>query len=666
MKKRINCILDTLKRAFSPFISIQSLKRKCGKNIDSLLKKLEKEGKVVSKGKKYSIPERAGYIKGIFDGKREGYGFLMPAGDMKDLFISPNDTYTALNTDLILAKKTRKSRGRWKARVVQIIERGREYFVGKIISVDDKLVFQPNDKDIPYYFELENANRVKEGDWVIAKFLKWTTPTLSPLVKFSKKIHKDNLYDIIVKQEYKLRHTFPKPVIKEVKKVSPGDSKEREDFTNLTTFTIDPVDAKDLDDAISIRKDHKNYHLWVHISDVSGMVKRDSAIDKEAKSRGCTTYLPNDTYFMLPPVITKKLSLQRGKVCSAITVYISFDRDGKPREKKFYKSLVKSDKKFSYQEAQNILEGKAPSKFKGDLKIASELARILSLKRNQEGYLDFHREEVKVELEDSHPAGVSPKRELWTNQIIEQFMIAANEAVAETSKANKTPNIYRIHEEPDRMELERFKDLVESLGFSLESIKREELSNFLSEIKGSTYERILNYELLRCMKKARYIAHPEPHYGLASNLYTHFTSPVRRYPDLIVQRILFGEKYSEEELEGIADHSTKQEWSSDEAEREVTNFYILKYLEENKWEKYRGMVVDIASDGIWVELNEYLVRGFIPIKLLPPDEYKIKNHALSGKRHNFQIGDFLFSRIYTVFPETGELTLEYSGKIKRV
>jgi len=244
-------------------------------------------------------------------------------------------------------------------------------------------------------------------------------------------------------------------------------------------------------------------------------------------------------------------------------------------------------------------------------------------------------------------------------------MLAANESVAKELESKKVPGIYRIHEEPERNELEQFKKLVENLGFKLPSIKRKDLSFFLDEIKNSAYRRILNYELLRCMKRARYIAKPEPHYGLGSAIYTHFTSPIRRYPDIIVHRLLFGENYTQEELKSIADHATEQEWKSDSAEKEITKFFVMRYLEENTDKEFRGMITNIASDGIWVELDDFLVTGFIPIRILPNDNYRIRDRSLSGMYYKFHIGDLLLCNIYTVSPGTGELILEYSGKIEK-
>ncbi len=626
---------------------------------------LKKKGKVVSKGKNYALPERIGYIRGIFDGKQKGYGFLMPDNNMEDLFISPSDTYTALDGDLILVKKKSKSRGRWTGRVVSVIKRDKEFFVGKVVKEDEELMFVPKNRNIPYLFEIENIKKIKEGDWVLVKLVKWTTPMLPPLVKYVKKINKDNLYDIVVKQEYNLRHKFPNIALNELKKSVSIDMERREVLEYLPTITIDPADAKDLDDAVSITKDGKNYHMWVHIADVSSLVKRGSAIDKEASRRGCTTYLPEDTYFMLPPELTERLSLQEGKLCPSVSVQITFDKKGRTVKKEFYKSVISSDKKFTYQETQDILDGKTTSPFYTDLRLMSELAQILALRRERMGYLGFSRQEVEIKFEDSTLVGVSPRKDLWTEGIIEQFMVAANEAVAERLNSNKTPAIYRTHEEPDSKQLIQFKELAEYLGFNLRSTKREDLSLFLHEIEDAPYERILNYELLRCMKRARYIAEAEPHYGLASKLYTHFTSPIRRYPDLVVQRVLFGEQYPHEELREIANHSTEQEWKADEAEREVTKFYILRFLEKNRWKDYRGMISDISPNGINIELNEFPVSGFLPLKLLPPDEYKIKNHSLQGRHHTFQVGELLVVKIYTVSPEIGELILEYRGKVKR-
>ena len=665
MDKEIQCIFDALKKSPSTYLNVKILKKKCGKSIKPLLKKLEKEGKIVSKGKKFALPGKAGYVRGVFDGKREGYGFLMPSSGMKDLFIPPNDTFTALNGDLVLAKITKKSRGRLKARVEEVIERSRKYFVGKIVAYEGRLMFQPQDKNIPHYFELEDSHKTGEGDFVLAEFVKWTTPVLPPLVKFSEKISKDNLYNILVKQEYNLKHRFSNKALVEVRNFSPPSLQNREDFTSLRTFSIDPTDAKDIDDAVSVKKDERYFYLWVHIADVSGAVLRNSAIDEEARKRGCTTYLPNETYFMLPKEVTDLLSLKEKRESPAVTVYIKFDKRGNPIEKEFYKSKVKSDKKFSYTEVQQILDGKIKSDFASELEVASELAKILSEKRTNEGYLDFFREEVKVEIKDTRPTAIFPLRELWSHRIIEQFMLAANESVARELESKKIPGIYRIHEEPEKSELEEFKKLVESLGFGLPSTKRKDLSFFLDEIKNSPYRRILNYELLRCMKKARYIAKPEPHYGLGSEIYTHFTSPIRRYPDMVVHRLLFNEKYSPEELKSIADHSTEREWNSDSAEKDITKFFIMRYLEENTDKEFRGMITNISSDGIWVELDDFLVTGFIPIRILPGDDYKIRERSLSGIYNKFFIGDLLLCSIYTVSPGTGELILEYMGKVEK-
>ena len=203
------CIFELLQKSSSSYLSIKTLKIKCGEGAKSALFNLEKKGIVISKRKKYALVEKLGYIKGIFDGKKKGYGFLMPDNDIEDLFISPNDTYTALDGDLVLAEKLKKSRGRWTGRIVKVIERERDFFVGEVIRDNGELMFEPQVRKIPYLFEIEDTKKVKKGDWILVKFLKWTTPVLPPLVKFVKKINKDNLYNIIVKQEYKLKHEFP-------------------------------------------------------------------------------------------------------------------------------------------------------------------------------------------------------------------------------------------------------------------------------------------------------------------------------------------------------------------------------------------------------------------------------------------------------------------------
>ena len=204
MNKKIQCLLETLGKANTVYLNIKVLKKNCGKDVKSLLVELEEEGKVVSKGKKFALPSKAGFVRGIFDGKKEGYGFLMPSSDMKDVFVPPNETFTALNGDMVLGKITAKSKGRLKARIVKVIERSRKYFIGKVVSFEGKLMFKPQDKNISNHFELEDTNKIKEGDFILAEFVKWSTPVLSPLVRFSGKISESNLYNVLIEQEFLL------------------------------------------------------------------------------------------------------------------------------------------------------------------------------------------------------------------------------------------------------------------------------------------------------------------------------------------------------------------------------------------------------------------------------------------------------------------------------
>lgn len=660
-----DCILKVLKNSSSKYLRLKNIQKKCGKEAKNILRKLIDEGLAVKKKKKYAKPERAGFIRGRFDAKKDGYGFLMPDSEIKDIFIPPDDTFTALDGDLVMAEKIKKERGRWVGRIVKILKREKEFFIGQIKKVDGQLMFEPSNRDIPYYFEIYGKPEYREGEWVMVKFLKWTTPHLAPLAEFVKKVNRDNLSENIIKNEFKLKKGFSDIVIDKSKQVNVEITGKREDFTELQSFTIDPEDAKDFDDAVSLKKEGKFYHLWVHIADVSRFIQKGTVLDKEAKNRGCTVYLPNETFFMLPEELTQKLSLREKEEKPTVTVYMKFDKSGNMREKKFYRSKIRSDRAFNYNQTQDIIEGKKNSPFSKNLKQMSELAEILSKKRHREGYLDFRTREVEIDFDNKEPASISLREELWSYEIIEQFMVSANEAVAAQIYSKGVPSIYRIHEEPDEEKLDQFMNFVRTLGFELASTEKEALSEFLENIRGSSFDRVLNYELLRCMKRARYIAQAEPHYGLGTPLYTHFTSPIRRYPDIITHRILFGEQYSSSELTEIANHSTEREWEADTAEREMQNLYILQFLEKNRWEEFRGIVTDVASDGVWVELNDFLITGFIPLNLLPPENFKATRHSLEGRRHKITIGDLLLVKIYSVVPITGELIFEYSGKVNK-
>lgn len=601
-------------------------------------------------------------IIGKFDGKNGGYGFLIPEDGSKDLFIPQHYTGTALNGDTVSVLKIREG-SKYIGRVLNVLKREKDKYIGRIIierGVGYLFVF---DKNIPYLFYIENFNKkkYKKGEIVLAKFSKWETKKYSPSCIILKKVDTDEMEKYILEETFSLKEEFPKNIIKEAKSVGFQIREKLKDFRKEFTITIDPEDAKDFDDAISMRRIKGNYYLYVHIADVSNYVKKNSEIDKEAQKRGLSVYLPYKTFYMLPKELTENLSITEGNDKRVITVIMKIDTTGEVLDYSVEKAIVRNKKRLSYEEAEELIISNHKTKLSKYLKELSDLAKVVGSKKIKKKRLDFNIPKIEVKIIDNRIL-VRPEIRLSSHDLIEEFMILTNEAMA-NEQLKFDNGIFRIHEEPDEIKLNEFKRFVSLLGYKLDGISREALFKFLENIKGAPFEKILNYELLRCMKRARYVAYPSPHFGLASSLYTHFTSPVRRYPDLVVHRIINGEKYDLKELEKIAEHSSEMEWKAQEAERRAQEIFTLKYLKDHREEEFIGLIKGISNKGVFVELEDFLISGFIPVSLLPEDNYRAYENELIGRWKKFKVGDKITMRINHIDSLSGELELEYIGRV---
>jgi len=662
-----NGVLQFFKKNKSDLISAKNVVRVMGRNAGDIIKELVGEGRLIKVGKRYMLPERAGVVKGKFDGKVEGYGFIIPEDGSQDIFIPPGSTFVALNGDIVLAVKTKKRRGKWEGKIIRVIKRAKKRFAGKIINEDGILYLKPVDKHIPYFFFIVNDKKRKErpGDFVVAEMFEWKNPNVSPSCKVIKKVGKKEVETMLIEEEFGLKEGFSNSIKNEVLNIQILLDKERKDFVKQYAVTIDPEDAKDFDDAVAIEKKNGFFYLYVHIADVSAYVRKNSLTDREAEKRGCSVYLPHRTYFMLPQELTKNISLTEGNKKPVYSVIAKINSEGEVVDYIIQRGLIVNKKRLSYKSAEEILESGNGKDLSTSLRTMKELADILTAKKAHLGRIDFKVPEVEVKVEDDKVLSISPTIRLPTHRIIEEFMILANELVAENIYNSKRSGIYRVHEEPDDVKLMEFKKFAYSLGYKLKGLSRKDIQRFLLDVEGEPFERILNYELLRCMKRARYVAIPEPHFGLASKLYTHFTSPIRRYPDLVVHRILSGENYSIDELRKIADHSTEMEWKSDEAERKAIEMFTLKFLQDHKEEEFIGLIRDVAASGLFVELEDFLISGFLPVSLLPDEDYMFRGKELLGQRHRFFAGERIAVSVQDIEPLTGNLTLRYIGKVVR-
>ncbi len=665
-------VIEFFRREVKHSIRKREIYKIFSRKIEPILDELIEEGILVRvKKNSLGLCERVGAVRGRFDAKAGGYGFVIPDDGSKDIFIPPGATGTAFNGDRVLAVKIRKRRNRIEGRIIKILKRERTEFVGRIVKEEGLTWIEPIDRTIPVYFFCPHPGKVKEGDVVLFRLVEWTSPRVNPVGEIIEKISPEKMGIEIIIKDKGLREKYSEDCMKELETLSEDieeEIKRRVDLTRERIITIDPEDAKDFDDAISIEKIRRGYRVGVHISDVSYWVRRGGAIDKEAGERGTSVYLPDRTLHMLPPELTRLTSLLEGEKRLTISVIMEVDKNGHVRDYDIVESVVVNRKRMNYKEAQDILDEKRDSPFKEDLKIAWELASTLRERRRERGSLDFDIPEMKVILdENGEVLEVREDVRYNSHRLIEELMILANEVVAEHLYMLKVPSIYRVHEEPDELKLKEFFRFVSLFGHRVRSYSRKGLQEVIERVRGKDYEHIVNYMLLRSMKRARYVATHAEHYGLASKFYTHFTSPIRRYPDLIIQRLLKGEKYSEKELEYIADRATECEWKADEAERESVKVKILEYLNKHRNREYPGIVTNVTFGGIWVELKDFFIDGFLPRENLPQDLYKFreKDFMLRGKRWSFRLGDTLLVRIEDCDPIARELTLEFAGKLRR-
>lgn len=673
---------------------------------------LEKKGELIRGQKgKYRRPSKksggatvTGRMQFSRDQKRNS-GFFIPDDpdshkafrhmDRPRVFVPGRFSSTALDGDTVevklihdspqrrgkKGKKSRRSRFEdddLKAKVVRIVERGRESIVGKFHGKGKRAAVSPDDGRLPESFRLTktlpNAN---PGDIVVARFTGWDNPHVPPTAVMTEVLGRptDPGVDMLaIIHRYSLPLEFPDAVLAEAdeipEKIPKHEIERREDWRERDVFTIDPHDAKDFDDAICVTElENGNWELAVHIADVSHYVRPGSALDIEAEKRGNSVYLADRVIPMLPEklsngVCSLKPDVDRLTFCALM----EFDKKGKFRAARFASAVIHSQRRYSYEEAhelmmlddsevQKIEDEKERSMVK-HLKRAWELASILRKKRFAQGALDLDFPEVKVVLDDrGHAVDIKRSEYDESHQLIEEFMLAANEAVAYETKNAPAPSIYRIHEDPDVGKLEEFADLARSFGHSVGDVThRPELQKLLRGIRGKLEEHSVKIALLKSLRRAEYSTDAVGHYGLAKTNYTHFTSPIRRYADLIVHRVLRrilsrrGEASVREnaertpgigEMSNIADHISKTERIAADAERDTQQLKLIEYLEyvtENDPDKaFEAAVYEVRPIGAFVELTNLMVKGMIRKDDLPPgpayyfnrvkNEFRSRNNA---------------------------------------
>jgi len=681
--------------------------------LKTLVESLVKSGEIIRlRGNRYTLPDASstGSLKGTISIHRDGFGFVKPESGGEDIFIPGKYINNALHGDTVSvrAEKSRSQRGKLEGRVVAIMERANSRIVGRLQQSKRGATVVPEELRIGTSFTVaaNGVNGAVDGQQVVIEVTSWPVGGRPPEGKVIEILGWPDDPDVEVQtviRKFALPHEFKPEALAEAQaapaQVGKEDLSGRVDLRKRATVTIDGETAKDFDDAVSLQIEGENFRLWVSIADVSHYVKPGSQLDQEAYLRSTSVYFPDRCIPMLPERLSNGIcSLNPHLDRLTMTAEMLFDKTGQMLESSFYPSVIRSTARLTYTIVKEvILEG--DNKGLGDqpqlaamLLQMKELALILQTMRRKRGSIDFDlpEPEIILGLTGQTESIIKSERNL-AHQLIEEFMLAANEAVARFVTAQDLPFIYRVHEPPAPTKLAAFRDFILPFGFTLE-IKEEQvepsaMQQLIHDALGTPEERLINYGLLRCMKQARYAAENLKHFGLASNCYTHFTSPIRRYPDLIVHRLLklalarkegTLDKKGQRELERIsstlseaADHTSTRERVAMEAERDIVELKKLQFMQGKIGQEFDGFIAGVTGFGCFVELTEVFVEGLVHISTLLDDLYSFdeKNHALVGRRSGkvLRIGDPARVRVVAVNPQARriEFVLESSTPVRR-
>jgi ribonuclease R len=656
----------------------------------------------------YGVPEKFNLIGGRLEKTASGNGFLIPDDPEKeDLYISSSNMNGAMHNDKVFVRPVHSDRGKSQAgEVAEIIERCNKTIVGNLELYKNYGFIIPDNKRIcnDIFIPPTGLKDAKDGHKVVAKITRWPEKNRNPEgeiieilgfkgeagVDIEAIIRQLDLPGDFSDQVLSAAESVPEQVSEELIK----NDEERADLRNLKLVTIDGADAKDLDDAVSIEKLGENkYRLGVHIADVSHYVEEGKVLDDEAFERATSIYLVDRVIPMLPQKLSNGIcSLNPHVDRLTLTVFIDYRLRGKNGieivDHKITKSVIRSNHRMTYDDVQAILENNDKaikekySDFIDELNMMNKLRKRLRQKRFEEGSMDFNFSEVKVELDDNgKPINLIKRSHREAEQLIEEFMIAANRVVASEMSWKEMPFIYRVHEEPDLDRIQQFNEFIHNFGYTLKGVKNgvhpRALQKILEQVRGSKEEKIIETVMLRSLKKAVYSEKNVGHFGLGVTHYSHFTSPIRRYPDLTAHRIIketaaegYLSEQRQEELDNklpkIADHCSLQERRAVDAERDSVDLKKIEYMQDKIGEEFEGIISGITGFGIFVEL-ENTVEGLIHIKNLKDDYYHYdeEKYHLIGERTKkiYRIGDELKIKVDSVNLEERELDFKLIEKI---
>jgi ribonuclease R len=661
-----------------------------------------------TRGNRFGLADMMDVVVGRIVTHPRGFGFVAPdrpiEGLKGDLYISGNNLNQAMHGDRVVARLERMgSDGRAEGRILRILQRGSQTIVGRfeedtygsgfVVPFDRRLVM---DVEVP---KGEDAN-AEPGDMVVVEITRWPTPTRGPLGRVTEvlgDIDAPGVDNEIIIRKYGIPDEHTQEAIDEAKKIGgevrPKDIKGRTDFRPLTIVTIDGEHARDFDDAISLEKlPNGNYWLGVHIADVAHYVKPGSALDEEAYERATSVYFPDRAVHMFPSELATGLCSLNPNVDRLVqTCLMEIDRKGTVVRYEIHDGVIHSRARMTYTAVNAILTDRDPdlmAQYK-DLvplfELMKELFEVLNKRRKRRGSIDFDLKEPEIILDDQGlvEAIVALERNV-AHRLIEEFMLVANETVAQHLDDQDVPTLYRIHEEPDPLKVAEFDEFIETFGYSLgagpEEVKPKHFQKLVERIQGTPEEKPIAFLMLRTMQKARYDENNLGHFGLAADSYTHFTSPIRRYPDLIVHRSLRESRQgtmTEERREELTDdmpemarHTSERERRADDAERELVQWKKVRFMADKVGDEFEGYITGVSAFGFYVELIEHFVEGMVHVSTMADDYYRFveREHVLKGENTGkvYRLGDKVTVQVIKVDMERRQIDLGLADILARV
>ncbi len=640
---------------------ILKIKKHKYKDLVSTAKQLHKEQKLFYSNKKYTIRNSRPKISrstksiiGTFDAtslvKNRSFAFVIT--DSGDIFISAEDTLNSFHGDKVVVEIYRSNERMTYGRIIRILERSREIFVGDIYKYHNKAFLKADNSKIHKDFEISNPEKCKEGYKGVLKITNWgnvelNQPPIGVITEILGKSGNPEVEIMAVIRYYDLPLEFPEKVLDDVKKVSSEISEKeiskRSDFREVITFTIDPISAKDYDDAISFEETEFGWKLYVHIADVAQYVKIDSALFKEAYNRGNSYYFPKKVIPMLPEKLSNKVcSLRPDEDKLTMSVVTTFNNNFKVIKQEIVEAVIRSDIRLNYEQVDNLFEGNntdIPENIVNVISNLRKLSKHLQNKRISKGYLNFILPETEFIFDDDGKiSDIKRSMETESHQLVENCMLVANEYVAKLLLKKSDATMFRIHEEPEPRDLEKLKDILKNYDINLQFKKNNNLTlqNVMKQLNFfENYHRVFDFIILRKMKRAKYSVIHKGHFGLALTTYTHFTSPIRRLCDLIIhhqlKKIVINKSKNPFSYSKIADYAkqaTNKELIATQSEREIDKKNVISFIKNFVGEDFEGIIRSMNSSNLFVELDRYPIIGNIPLTSLGKGKYSFDNNLM--------------------------------------